>query len=225
MLISFKFIPRDLLVDNNSSINTDIMNFLSIDCSSEKGSLFVKFENKTFSKVLQSDKFINDMLVKHILDFIIKNHLKFEDLHQIFVNQGPGNFSGLRTSLAIAKGISLSKNIKLYGYDTFRWSCAKFYNRENTISCLIKIREKYFIQKFDKKLNIILKPSEISKEEILENYHDEFKVIPKNISKCYNEEILNLKNTSIVDLNHKALEFLHLQGLLNKDLIKPLYLS
>ena len=201
------------------------MNFLSIDCSTEISSLFVKFENKTFNKVLQSDKFINDLMVKHILDFIVENHLKFEDLNQIFVNQGPGSFSGLRSSLAIAKGISLSKNIKLYGYDTFIWACTKFYNKNNIIISLIKVREKYFVQKFDKRLNVILKPKEISEEEIINNYHSELKVVPKNISKKFSEKILKLKNLNIVDLNHKELEFLYLQGLLNKDLIKPLYLS
>ena len=106
MLILFKFIPKDLLVDNNSSINTDIMNFLSIDCGTEIGSLFAKFENKTFSKILQSDKFINDLLVKYILDFITENHLKLKDLNQIFINQGPGSFSRLRSSLAIAKYVN-----------------------------------------------------------------------------------------------------------------------
>ena len=62
------------------------MNFLSIDCSTDIGSLFLKIENKTFSKVLQSDKFINDLMVKYILDFIAENDLKFEDLSKIFVN-------------------------------------------------------------------------------------------------------------------------------------------
>ena len=201
------------------------MNFLSIDCSTGTGSLFAKVENKTFSKVLQSDKFINDLMVQHILDFVKDNHLKFEDLYQIFVNQGPGSFSGIRTSLAIAKGISLSKNIKLYGYNTFIWSSVKFYKKNKIIISLIKIREKYFIQKFDTKLNAILEPKEISEEEIINNYHSELKVIPKNISKKFSEKILKLKNLTIVDLNHKELEFLYLQGLLNKDLIKPLYLS
>ena len=202
------------------------MNFLSIDCSTETASLFVKVENKTFSKVLQSDKFINDLMVKYILDFIAENDLKFEDLSKIFVNQGPGSFSGLRTSLAIAKGISISKNIQLYGYDNFRWSCVKFYNKKDIIYSLIKIREKYFIQKFDKKLNAILQPKEIAEKEIIENYNNnELKVIPKNISNQFNEKILKLKNLNIVELNHKELEFLHLQGLLNEDLIKPLYLS
>jgi len=201
------------------------MNFLSIDCSTEIGSLFAKFENKTFSKVLQSDKYINDLLAKHILDFIDENHLKLEDLEQIFVNQGPGSFSGLRSSLAIAKGISISKNIKLYGYNTFIWSCAKFYNKNNIIISLIKVREKYFLGKFDRKLNVKLEPKEVPEEEIIKNYCDDVKVVPKNLIKQFNEKILKLRNLIIVDLNHKELEFLYLQGLLNKDLIKPLYLS
>ena len=108
-----KVIPKDLLIDNNSSINSDIMNFLSIDCSTDIGSLFIKLENKTFNKILQSDKSNNDLLMKQILDFFKENNLSFGDISKIFVNQGPGNFSGLRGSLAIAKGVSLAKNLNL----------------------------------------------------------------------------------------------------------------
>jgi len=118
------------------------MNFLSIDCSTNIGSLFVKTKNKTFSKVLQSDKSSNDLLMKQILDFFTKNNLKFDDISQIFVNQGPGNFSGLRGSLATAKGISLSRNLNLFGYNTFIWSCVKFFNKKDSIFSLIKFREK-----------------------------------------------------------------------------------
>ena len=91
------------------------MNFFSIDCSSDIGSLFVKVESKTFIKILQSDKYNNDLLMKQILDFFEEKNIKFDDISQIYVNQGPGNFSGLRGSLATAKGISLSKNLKLFG--------------------------------------------------------------------------------------------------------------
>ena len=107
--------PKDLLIDSISSINTDIMSFLSIDCSTEIGSLFIKIKSKTFSKILQSVKSSNDLLMHEILDFFSKNKLKFDDIDQIFVNQGPGNFSNLRTSLSIAKGVSISKNVNLYG--------------------------------------------------------------------------------------------------------------
>ena len=103
------------------------MNFLSIDCSTDQGSLFVKIENKAFSKILQSDKSNNDLLMKQILDFFGENNIEFDDISKIFVNQGPGNFSGLRKSLSVAKGISLSKNLNLFGYNTFIWSSAKVF--------------------------------------------------------------------------------------------------
>ena len=221
----FKVVPKDLLINNNSSINVDIMNFLSIDCSTDIGSLFVKTKNKTFNKVLQSDKSNNDLLMKQILDFFMEHNLEFDDISQIFVNQGPGNFSGLRGSLAIAKGVSLSKNLNLFGYDTFIWSCAKFFNKKDYIYSLIKFREKYFIKKFDKNLNSVSKAEEIIVNEIIKKYDNKFKVIPKNAIKYFDKKILKLNNLSIVDLDHNELEFLQLKGLLDEKLIKPLYLS
>ena len=201
------------------------MNFLSIDCSTDTGSLFVKTKNKTFSKVLQSDKFNNDLLMKRILDFFTENNLEFDDIAQIFVNQGPGNFSGLRGSLAVAKGISLSKNLNLFGYNTFIWCCVKFFNKKDSIFSIIKFREKYFVKKFDKNLISISEAIEITVDKIINKYDNQFKVIPKNATEHFNEKILKLNNLSIVNLDHNELEFLQLKGLLDKDLIKPLYLS
>jgi len=201
------------------------MNFLSIDCSTDIGSLFLKIENKTFSKVLQSDKLNNDLLMKQILDFFKESNLNFDDISKIFVNQGPGNFSGLRGSLATAKGVSISKNLNLFGYNTFIWSCARFFNKKDSIYSLIKFREKYFIKKFDKNLYSDQKVEEISENELLKKYDSKFKVIPKNTIKYFDEKILNLNNLSIVDLDHNELEFLQLKGLLDDNLIKPIYLS
>ena len=201
------------------------MNFLSIDCSMDIGSLFVKAKNKTFSKVLQNDKSNNDLLMKQILDFFMENNLKLDDISQIFVNQGPGNFSGLRGSLATAKGISLSKNLNLFGYNTFIWLCVKFFNKKDSICSFIKFREKYFIKKFDKNLNSTSKVEEITVNEIIIKYGNNFKVIPKNMTKYFDKKILKLNNLNIVSLDHNELEFLQLKGLLDEELIRPLYLS
>ena len=201
------------------------MNFLSIDCSTDVGSLFVKAKNKSFSKILQSDKSNNDLLMKQTLDFFNENNLKFDDLSKIFVNQGPGNFSGLRGSLAIAKGLSLSKNLNLFGYNTFIWSCVRFFNKKDSICSLIKFREKYFIKKFDKNLNSVSKAKEVTVDEIIRKYDNKFKVITKNSIKSFDEKILKLNNLSIVYLDHNELEFLQFKGLLDEALIKPLYLS
>ena len=201
------------------------MNFLSIDCSTNLFSLFIKTKNKTFSKNLQSDKSNIDSLMKNILDFLKENNLDFKNISSIFVNQGPGNFSGLRGSLSIAKGICLSKNLDLFGYNTFLWSCAEFLNKEEDIYSIIKFREKYFLKRFDKSLNTVLKAREIAKDKIIENYDKEFKVIPINIKKNFDDKILKLNNLCVVNLDHNRLESLQLRDLLDKDLIKPLYLS
>ena len=201
------------------------MNFLSIDCSTDIGSLFIKVKNKTFSKILQSDKFNNDLLMKQILEFFEANNLNFDDISDILINQGPGNFSGLRGSIATAKGISLSKNLKLFGYNTFLWSCAKFYNKNEYIYSIIKFREKYFVKKFSTNLTSIHKAEEINEEVIIKKYVNEFKVITKSASKYFDNEILKLNNLNIVDLDHNELELLKLKGLLDKNLVKPLYLS
>ena len=201
------------------------MNFLSIDCSTDIGSLFVKTKNKTFSQVLQSDKSNSDLLMKQILDFFKVNNIKFGDISKIFVNQGPGNFSGLRGSLATAKGVSLAKNLNLFGYNTFIWSCAKFFNKEDSIFSFIKFREKYIVKKFDKNLNSTSKVEEVTVDEIIKKYDNKFNVIPRNIIKYFDEKILKLNNLNIVDLDHNELEFLQSKGLLDKGLIKPLYLS
>jgi len=201
------------------------MSFLSIDCSTDLGSLFVKTQNKSFSKVLQSDKSNIDLLMKHLLDFFAKNNLKFDDISQIFVNQGPGNFSGLRGSLATAKGVSLAKNLNLFGYNTFIWSCAKFFNKKDSTFSLIKFREKYFVKKFDKNLNSASKVEEVTVDEIIKKYDNKFNVIPRNMIKYFDKKILKLNNLNIIDLDHNELEFLQLKGLLDKGLIKPLYLS
>ena len=216
---------KDLLIDNNSSINTVVMNFLSIDFSTDIGSLFVKAKNKTFNKTLQSYKSSNDLLMMQILEFFKENNIKFDNISHIFVNQGPGNFSGLRGSLAIAKGVSLAKNLHLFGYNTFIWSCAKFFNKKDSIFSFIKFREKYFVKRFDKNLKSISNVKEVTVDEIIKKYDNQFNVIPSNLIKYFDSRILKLSNLNIVDLDHNELQSLKLKGLLDEKLIKPLYLS
>jgi hypothetical protein len=100
-----------------------------------------------------------------------------------------------------------------------------FFNNKDSIFSLIKFREKCFIKKFDKNLNSDSKIEEITENEIIKKYNSQFKVIPKNMAKYFDEKILSLNNLNIGNLDHNQLEFLQLKGLLDKDLIKPLYLS
>ena len=42
---------------------------------------------------------------------------KIDNNFSVIVNQGPGSFSGIRISLAVAKGLEISKKVQLYGYN------------------------------------------------------------------------------------------------------------
>tara|TARA_B100001029_G_scaffold98010_1_gene80578 strand:- start:41 stop:418 length:378 start_codon:yes stop_codon:yes gene_type:complete len=59
------------------------------------------------------DKFMDLLLV-----FFKKNKINLKDIEKIFVNQGPGKLSNIRTSIAIAKAIALSIDISIYGFNS-----------------------------------------------------------------------------------------------------------
>ena len=50
--------------------------------------------------------------------FLKKSNIKIQDINNVFVNQGPGKFSGIRASIAAAKGICIGNNLDLYGFNT-----------------------------------------------------------------------------------------------------------
>ena len=57
-----------------------------------------------------------DKFVILLFEFLKENNTKLEDINNILINQGPGKYSSIRASIAIAKGLSIAKNIKVYGF-------------------------------------------------------------------------------------------------------------
>ena len=60
-----------------------------------------------------------DQLVTNILNLLKKHKVNLHTDFSILVNSGPGSFSSMRISLAVAKGIKLSKKIKLFGFKDY----------------------------------------------------------------------------------------------------------
>mgnify|MGYP003987854275 CR=1 FL=1 len=58
----------------------------------------------------------NDQLVIDILNLVKKHKVNLTSSFSILINSGPGSFSSLRISLAIAKGIKISKKVKIFGF-------------------------------------------------------------------------------------------------------------
>jgi len=57
-------------------------------------------------------------LVILLFNFLKENNMKINDINNIFVNQGPGKFSGIRSSIAVAKALSITNKLDLYGFNS-----------------------------------------------------------------------------------------------------------
>ena len=47
---------------------------------------------------------------------IDENNINLSEIDNIFVNQGPGKFSRIRASIAVAKALSVTNRLNLYGF-------------------------------------------------------------------------------------------------------------
>ena len=94
-----------------------IKDFLIINCTGKNDSIGLKLDNNFFIEKLQTNIKNNELLVDKIFNLLQKKKAKVNNSFSVIVNIGPGSFSTLRTSLAIAKGIKISKGAKLYGYE------------------------------------------------------------------------------------------------------------
>ena len=93
-----------------------IKDFLIINCTGKNDQIGIKTNNNFFIHNIQMKIEKNEALVSTIINLIEKNNVNFDQNFTILVNYGPGSFSTIRVALAVAKGIKISKNIKLYGY-------------------------------------------------------------------------------------------------------------
>ena len=94
------------------------MKNLIIDAANEKifFSIITEIQSYTTTHVNSRENF--DKFINLLLDFLKKNKIKLDDVENIFINQGPGKFSGIRISISIAKAISIAKNISLIGFNS-----------------------------------------------------------------------------------------------------------
>ena len=75
-------------------------------------------DSKSYTSEFSNNRENFDKLTILIIKFLENHHLNIKNLSNIFVNQGPGKFSGIRASLATAKAISFVNKINLYGFNS-----------------------------------------------------------------------------------------------------------
>jgi len=92
------------------------MKNLIIDATKEKVFFSVITDSQSYNTSYINSRENFDQFIELLLIFFKKYKIELKDIEKIFVNQGPGKLSSIRTSIAIAKAIALSKNISLFGF-------------------------------------------------------------------------------------------------------------
>ena len=91
-----------------------INDFLILNCIGKDNKIGLRINNKFYIHDFNQKLNKNDQLVSSILNMIKKHKVNIDNKFSILVNNGPGSFTSVRVSLAVAKGMKITKKINLY---------------------------------------------------------------------------------------------------------------
>ena len=94
------------------------MKNLIIDAAADKIFFKIIADNESYTSDYPNSSENFDRLVTLLFNFLKKNKINIKEINNIFVNQGPGKFSGIRTSISAAKALSFTNKLNLYGFDS-----------------------------------------------------------------------------------------------------------
>ena len=200
-------------------------NFLILDFTRLNKNIIFKFKDKFYINKIETDSNNNQEIIYDILNLIKGTNIKTKEKFDVLVNLGPGSFSGIRISLAVAKGIKLIKKINLFGFNSFILNAAPYLEKYETVFSILKINKKFYFFKYIKgKKNDISQITEFQNKDKL----NEKSVIVIS-SEMKNENMFkNIaeKHRAIEDFDVKNnIEILIKKNLIENNLIKPVYLG
>ena len=103
-------------------------NFLIISCTGKNDKLGLKINKEFFIRNLFEKKNLSENLVEEISNFTKECNVNIDKNFSVIVNLGPGSFSSIRVSIAVAKGLEISKKVKIFGYNG---TDLKVFDKEN----------------------------------------------------------------------------------------------
>ncbi len=93
-----------------------IKDFIILNCIGKDDKIGLRINENFYIHELDYKINKNDQLVSNILNLVKKYKVNLDNRFSIIVNIGPGSFSSIRTSLSVAKGMKISRNVNLYGF-------------------------------------------------------------------------------------------------------------
>jgi len=93
---------------------------LFIDTAFDKTTLALKEDGKIYHEIISEKINISRVIIERTSDLLKKAELKKENIKIIGFNQGPGNFTSLRISLAYIKAIAFHLKVPIVSLNSFQ---------------------------------------------------------------------------------------------------------
>ena len=98
-------------------MNTKNMKSLIVDAARDKIFLKIITKQQSYTSEYSNSSENFHKFTSLIFQFLEKNDVIPSQITNIFINYGPGNYTSIRSSLAICKAMCLANNIDLYGFN------------------------------------------------------------------------------------------------------------
>ena len=89
---------------------------LIIDAAQDKVFFKIINDNKSYTNEFSNSRENFDKFTGLLFNFLKKNNINVNKINNILINQGPGRSSSIRTSISVAKALSVTSKLNLYGF-------------------------------------------------------------------------------------------------------------
>ena len=90
---------------------------LIIDAANDKILFKLISRDKTYTNEHENSRKNFDKFSILLMNFLTKKQYPFEKVKNVFINQGPGKYTSIRTSMAIIKALKLVYGFNYYGFN------------------------------------------------------------------------------------------------------------
>ncbi|TMO75072.1 tRNA (adenosine(37)-N6)-threonylcarbamoyltransferase complex dimerization subunit type 1 TsaB [Pseudoalteromonas sp. S3785] len=181
-------------------------NILALDASTEALSIVLHFKGQTFHHFEECPQQHSQKILPLVDELLNKAQCKLKDLDVIGFGQGPGSFTGVRISVAIAQGLAYSANLPLVGLSTLAIMAQQAYEQmqASVVYSAIDARmgEIYFAQYQVNNAHMqlvneecVIKPELLSEEHI--SCEEQHAIAVGTGFKSYPDALKNMSNITI----------------------------
>tara|TARA_B100001115_G_scaffold175008_1_gene160598 strand:- start:362 stop:748 length:387 start_codon:yes stop_codon:yes gene_type:complete len=104
---------------------------LIIDAAGNKVFFMIILNDNSHNISHENSKKNYEKLIILLNDFLISRNLDLKKISNIYINQGPGSFAGIRNSLSVVKAIHLVNKIDYYCFSFLDFSNKKHIKYED----------------------------------------------------------------------------------------------